>query len=193
MAREAPLARNCAVWLAGFEADRRARGVEIRVEERVEMLIPAPAGPFKLTAKADRIELSATGAAVLDFKTGSIPSPKQVRTGFSPQLTLTGAILAEAGLGDTGPVPPEELTYVRVVGRKDPGQAAVRAQGEEAATLSMAALEGLKARIARFDDVETPYLSWVAPQFMGNFGGNYDHLARVWEWHVVGGEDEAPE
>ena len=35
--------------------------------------------------------------------------------------------------------------------------------------------------------------SWVAPQFMGNFGGNYDHLARVWEWHVVGGEDEAPE
>lgn len=189
MAREAPLARNSAVWLAGFEADRRARGVEIRVEERVEMMIPAPAGPFKLTAKADRIELSATGAAVLDFKTGSIPSPKQVRTGFSPQLTLTGAILGEAGLAGVGPVMPEELTYVRVVGRKDPGQAAVRAEGEEAAVLCMAALDGLKARIARFDDPATPYLSWVAPQFMGNFGGNYDHLARVWEWHVVGGDE----
>ena len=56
-----------------------------------------------------------------------------------------------------------------------------------------AAGEGLKTRIARFDDPDTPYLSWVAPQFMGTFGGNYDHLARVWEWHVVGGEDEAPE
>ena len=31
--------------------------------------------------------------------------------------------------------------------------------------------------------------TWAAPQFMGNYGGNYDHLARVWEWHVVGGEE----
>lgn len=189
MAREAPLARNSALWLAGFEAERRSRGVEIKVEERVEMWIPAPAGPFRLTAKADRIELSATGAAVLDFKTGSIPSPKQVRTGFSPQLTLTGAILAEAGLRDVGPVEPEELTYVRVVGRKEPGEAAVRASGGEALALSRAALAGLTARIARFDDEDTPYLSWVAPQYMGNFGGNYDHVARVWEWHVVGGDE----
>jgi ATP-dependent helicase/nuclease subunit B len=189
MAREAPLARNCARWLSDWEAERRARGVEIRVEEKVEMLIPAPAGSFKLTAKADRIELSATGAAVLDFKTGQIPSAKQVKSGFSPQLTLTGAILAHEGLSDAGPIPPEELTYVRVVGRRVPGQAAVRASGEEAAALSEAALEGLKTRIVRFDDPDTPYLSWVAPQFMGSFGGNYDHLARVWEWHVVGGED----
>jgi len=189
MAREAPLARNCARWLSAWEAERRVRKIEIRVEEKLAMLIPAPAGPFKLTAKADRIELSSTGAAVLDFKTGQIPSPKQVKSGFSPQLTLTGAVLAEAGLTDVGPVPPEELTYVRVVGRKVAGQAAVRALGEEAAALSEAALDGLKTRIARFDDPATPYLSWVAPQFMGSFGGDYDHLARVWEWHVVGGED----
>lgn len=189
MARETPLARNCAHWLAGFEAERRARGIEIRVEQRVAMTLQGPAGPFTLTAKADRIELSATGAAVLDFKTGSVPTPKQVKTGFSPQLTLTGAILAEAGLPDGGPVTPEELTYVRVVGRKDPGQAAVRASGAEAVALSMAALDGLKKRIGEYDQVETPYASWVAPQYMGNFGGNYDHLARVWEWHVVGGDE----
>ena len=90
MAREAPLARNSARWLAAFEADRRARGIEIRVEEKVDMLIPTARGPFKLTAKADRIELSATGAAILDFKTGSIPTARQVKSGFSPQLTLTG-------------------------------------------------------------------------------------------------------
>ena len=55
----------------------------------------------------------------------------------------------------------------------------------------MAALAGLKARVARFDDQTTPYLSWVAPQFMGNFGGNYDHLARVWEWSVAGADGDA--
>ena len=191
MAREGPLARNCARWLAGFEMRRRARGIEIRVEEEVAMTFDAPAGPFTLTAKADRIELSSTGAAILDFKTGATPSAKQVKSGFAPQLTLTGAILAEAGLKTSGPVEPEELTYVRVVGRKVPGEAAVRAQGAEASDLSMAALAGLKARVARFDDQTTPYLSWVAPQFMGNFGGNYDHLARVWEWAVAGADGDA--
>jgi len=155
------------------------------------MLLPTARGPFRLTAKADRIELSATGAAVLDFKTGAIPTAKQVKRGFSPQLTLTGAILAEAGLADAGPVAPEELTYIRVVGRKTPGEAKTHATGAEAQALSMAALEGLRRRIARFDDPHTPYASWVAPQFMGGFGGHYDHLARVWEWHVVGGEDPA--
>ncbi|WP_396594423.1 double-strand break repair protein AddB [Brevundimonas sp. R86498] len=189
MARERPLARNAARWLAGFELRRRARGIVIRVEEEVALTFDAPAGPFTLTAKADRIELSATGAAILDFKTGTVPSAKQVKSHFAPQLTLTGAILAEAGLSDTGPVEPEELTYVRVVGRKVAGEQAVRASGPEAADLSRAALAGLKARIARFDLPTTPYPSWVAPQFMGNFGGNYDHLARVWEWHVAGAEE----
>ena len=191
MAREAPLARNCARWLAGFELRRRARGIEIRVEEEVALTFVAPAGPFTLTAKADRIELSSTGAAILDFKTGSVPSAKQVKTGFAPQLTLTGAILAGTGLSDSGPVEPEDLTYVRVIGRKVPGEAKTVAAGAEAFDLSMAALAGLKARVARFDEQTTPYLSWVAPQFMGNFGGNYDHLARVWEWHVQGDGGEA--
>ena len=63
----------------------------------------------------------------------------------------------------------------------------------EAAELSRGALEGLKRRIARFDDETTPYVSWAAPQFMGNQGGNYDHLARVWEWMVVGGAESEGE
>ncbi len=189
MARERPLARNAARWLTGFEMRRRAKGIEIRVEEEVALTFAADGGPFTVTAKADRIELSSSGAAILDFKTGAAPSAKQVKSGFAPQLTLTGAILAESGLRDVGPLEPEELTYVRVVGRKVPGEQAVRASGAEAADLSMAALAGLKARVARFDVRTTPYLSWVAPQFMGNFGGNYDHLARVWEWHVAGAEE----
>ena len=75
------------------------------------------------------------------------------------------------------------------MGRKVPGEVAIRAKGEEAAILGEAALEGLKKRVARFDDANTPYISWAAPQFMGNFGGNYDHLARVWEWFVIGGDE----
>jgi len=190
MAREAPLARNSARWLAGFETERRARGVALLVEQQGAMTFEGPAGPFTMKAYADRIELSSSGAAVMDFKTGAAPSPKQIKAGFAPQLTLTAAILAEGGFeGTRGAVAPEELTYVRVVGRKVAGETAIRASGAEAVALAEAALAGLKTRVAKFDDPRTAYVSWAAPQFMGSFGGNYDHLARVWEWHVIGDDN----
>lgn len=197
MARERPLARNCARWLERFERERRARGVTLLIEQKGELAFDAPGGRFTLTARADRIELDAQGAAVLDFKTGAAPSQAQVVQGFAPQLTLTAAILAAGGF----PAPPTEATellYVRLTGRREPARVDDVARPSKtnsltAAQLAERELERLKAGVALFDDEATPYTSWVAPQFMGNFGGNYDHLARVWEWHVVGGEDEAPE
>ncbi|SFS32460.1 double-strand break repair protein AddB [Brevundimonas viscosa] len=197
MARERPLARNCALWLERFERERRARGATLLIEQKGEMTFEAPGGHFTLTARADRIELDAHGAAVMDFKTGPAPTQKQVVQGFAPQLTLSAAILAAGGF----PAPPTEATellYVRLIGRRDPARVDDVARPSKnnaltAAQLAERELERLKAGVALFDDEATPYTSWVAPQFMGNFGGNYDHLARVWEWHVVGGEDEAPE
>ncbi len=197
LARERPLARNCARWLERFERERRARGASLLIEQKGALTFDAPGGPFTLTARADRIELDAHGAAVMDFKTGSAPSQKQVVQGFAPQLTLTAAILAAGGF----PAPPTEATellYVRLTGRRDPARVDDVARPSNTNSLTAAAmaereLERLKVGVALFDDEATPYTSWIAPQFMGNFGGNYDHLARVWEWHVVGGEDEAPE
>lgn len=198
MAREAPLARNCARWLAAWERDRRARGADLLIEKSGRITLDAPGGPFVLTARADRIELDAAGAAVIDFKTGSTPSVKQVVQGYSPQLTLTAAILAAGGFADAPPTPATDLLYVKLTGRKTPGvlvdvSKPSKAQPLDAAALAEAELENLRQWVARFDDEATPYAAWLAPQFMGTFGGNYDHLARVWEWHVVGGEDEAPE
>ena len=198
MARETPLARNCAVWLAGWERERRARGATLLIEQTGRMTFDAPFGPFTLTAKADRVELDAAGAAVIDFKTGSTPTARQVAQGFAPQLTLTAAILADGGFADAPPTPASELLYVKVTGRKTPGESVDvgkvgRNQPLTAAELAGRELARLIDGVAAFDDEARPYVSWAAPQFMGNFGGNYDHLARVWEWHVVGGEDEAPE
>jgi ATP-dependent helicase/nuclease subunit B len=198
MAREAPLARNCAVWLADWERERRARGATLLIEQTGQITFGAPAGPFTVTARADRIELDARGAAVIDFKTGSTPSAKQVAQGFAPQLTLTAAILAEGGFADAPPTAATELLYVKVTGRKTPGEVVDvgrvgRNQPLTAAELAERERARLVDGVAAFDDEARAYVSWAAPQFMGNFGGNYDHLARVWEWHVVGGEDEAPE
>ena len=81
--------------------------------------------------------------------------------------------------------------YVRVSGGRIPGVGGgARRRRRESATLAEAALEGLQRRIAWFDEEPTPYRSWAAPQFMGHYGGDYDHLARVWEWDVIGDDDE---
>jgi len=197
MARELVLARNCAGWLAGFEIDRRLRADRRLIEARGRTTLPGPFAPFLLTARADRIDIGPGGTAVIDFKTGSVPSAKQVREHFAPQLTLTAAILADGGF-ETGPVAATELLYVKIIGRSPPGDVVdVSAPGRNnsltAAQIAEAARDGLTRRIADFDREETAYVSWAAPQFMGTFGGNYDHLARVWEWHVVGTEEAESE
>jgi ATP-dependent helicase/nuclease subunit B len=193
MTREHALAANVAPWVIAFEGRRRP-GARLIVETQGEHVFDAPGGPFKLTARADRIEARGDVADILDFKTGATPTAKQMRAGLSPQLTLTGAILAHGGFPDLGAARPGELLYVRISGGRIPGREEVRGGAGESEVLADAALEGLKRRVAWFDNADTPYPSWAAPQFIGRQGGDYDHLARVWEWHVIGeGESEGGE
>jgi ATP-dependent helicase/nuclease subunit B len=189
MARERALAQRLSGWATAFELDRRG-GARLLVEQEGELALEAPHGPFTVTAKADRLELRGDRVDVLDFKTGAPPSQKQVRSGFAPQLTLTAALLRRGGFVEAGEAEPGQLAYVRITSRGE-GELTVRAEPGESADLGEQALAGLVAHVARFDREETPYLSWAAPQFMGTYGGDYDHLARVWEWRVMGeGGDE---
>jgi len=190
MAREQALAINVAPWVIDFE-QRRRPGATLIVERQGAFSFDGRAGPFTVTARADRIEVRGALADVLDFKTGVAPSPKMVRVGLSPQLTLTGAILAGGGFADLGPLTPGGLLYVRVNGGRTPGREEARDDGD-AAGLAREALRRLREKVAEFDQVDefddpvAGYLSWAAPQFIGLQGGDYDHLARLWEWYVVG-------
>jgi len=135
---------------------------------------------------------------VLDYKTGRAPSKKMVETGFSPQLTLTAAILAAGGFPAIGRVEPGELTYLEVTGRKPPGREEVRAapggdnddvlQSRDAADR---ALEGMVRLVERFSDPAQGYTSRTAPQFVKMYVSDYDHLARVFEWSTSGEDDDA--
>ena len=189
LTREQALARNVAPWVVAFE-QRRRTGARLLIEQSGRHAFRTGRGAFTVTAKADRIELREGGADILDFKTGLPPSRRQVESGLSPQLTLTAAILHGGGFEALGETPPRELVYVRVSGGREPGLEIVRAAGAESLDLAQRALEGLKRRVAAFDQRKTPYVSWAAPQFIGQFEGDYDHLARLWEWHVIGEADE---
>jgi ATP-dependent helicase/nuclease subunit B len=145
-----------------------------------------------LTAKADRIEVGTDGFGhILDYKTGKAPSKKLVQTGFSPQLTLTAAILARGGFAAIGPVPPGELVYLEITGRKPAGREEIRAgAGSESHDAAEHALEGLKTLIARYQHPDQPFVSRTAPQFVHDYAGDYGHLARVFEWSTSGDDGE---
>lgn len=183
-----PRFRRIARWFAGFEAARRRAGYQpLLIEAKGERTFEGPAGPFKITAAADRIDRRADGRlAILDYKTGQAPSWPQVETGLAPQLPLEAA-LAEAG-GFTG-LPPtprpsvDEITYVKLSGGRTAGEAKIR--DTDVADMIAATLEGLERRIWRFDQPETPYVPRLRPMFE-RFEGPYDHLARVLEWRSAG-------
>lgn len=184
MARESALAANAAEWAIGFE-QRRRPGARIFVEQKGELTLAAPGGPFVITAKADRLEVRGRFADILDFKTGAPPSKKQVASHLAPQLTLTAAILAGGGFSALGALSPGELVYVRVSGGRVPGLEA-RCDEGDAGELADEVLARLHGLISRFDRETTAYKAWTLPQFINRYGGDYDHLARLWEWHVLG-------
>jgi len=192
LARETALAREAGEWVAALERQRRADGRAIHVERFGEHTIQLPGGPFTVTAKADRIEIDPEGFGhILDYKTGKAPSPKMVQSGFSPQLTLTMAILAAGGFKGLGRPRPGEMVYLEVTGRKPAGKVETRAvAGDESTEAAAKALEGLAELITAFDDPERPYTSRTAPQFVKLYASDYDHLARVFEWSTSGEDGE---
>jgi ATP-dependent helicase/nuclease subunit B len=188
LAREQALAARAGLWVADLERERRAHGVEVQVEQTGHYRIPDL--DFTVSAKADRLELDRGEVHVLDFKTGRAPTDKEIRTGFSPQLTLTAAIVAAGGFEGVSVRVPGELVYVRVTGREPAGELHVRASGGgESLTMAEAALDGLKRLIARYDDPAQPYRSRTAPRFVKAYASDYDHLARVREWSAADEED----
>ena len=156
--------------------------------------IPLGNRTFTLRTRADRIEHLRDGRyAILDYKTGRPPTASQVSSGLSPQLTLEGAIL-RAGQFEGIPAGASiaEFLYVALRGGEPAGDAeADRVQGQLRPTQSPTRrCAKLTELVTKFEDEETGYLSKERPMFMRRGGGDYDHLARVREWSLTGGEAE---
>ncbi len=132
LARERALARLAAPDAVRLDR-RRRQGAVLLLEQNGETTIDAPGGPFILTARADRIEARGARADVLDFKTGRLPTGREMRSGLSPQLTLTAAILARGGFADAGRVQPGQLVYVRVLSARHGVQEEARSEAGDSA------------------------------------------------------------
>lgn len=177
-------------WLVAEQRRRAAAGARpMALECKGRLELPdAPAGPFALTARADRIDRLADGSlAIIDYKTGSVPSGPDIAAGYAPQLPLEAAMAEAGGFAEmpaTGVAVLEHWRLAGTVGQVKPVPRRDKA-GED---VVRAALEGLRAMIAAFDRPDTPYLSQPRPNKPPRFS-DYAHLARVAEWSVgEGGE-----
>jgi ATP-dependent helicase/nuclease subunit B len=176
-----PRFERIANWFITYEKNNYSKGYKtIATEVTGEMTIVGNAGDFKLSAIADRIDTdNYQGLTIIDYKTGSVPTKKQVETGLTPQLSLEAAIAKNGGFKNIKASPLSHLIYIYLSGGRVPGKASLLDVDPD--EVADDALKQLTHLIVQFDNVKTPYLSSRKPMFQDRPSA-YDHLARVKEW-----------
>ena len=141
------------------------------------MVIDAPAGPFKVTAKADRIELRTDGeVAILDYKTGAVPSKKSIERGLSPQLPLEACIAAVGGFTGVPAGPVAMIAYLELTGGDPPGREV--SASDDATVLAPLTRDRLDRLISSYDEPERTYPPQPDPEIAPRYS-DYGHLARL--------------
>lgn len=179
-----PRFRRLARWFVATESARRAAGTRLLDSETDGSVV---IGPLTVTAKADRIDqIEPGGWEIIDYKTGRVPSPKELEGLFAPQLLLEAAIALQGRFDSVdGPARAVHLAYWQANGLREGGM--VRTI-EDSETLVPAMIALLHRMIAHFADPATPYAALPWPEF-GPYFNDYEHLERVAEWSTVGEEE----
>jgi ATP-dependent helicase/nuclease subunit B len=175
-------------WFIQQEMERRPLIAKSYSEIEGSITFDAPAGPFKISAKADRLDLMKDGSiCIIDYKTGVPPSKREVEAGFAPQLPLEAAIAMEGGFTEFGPRDVKALEFWRLRGAEVAGE--IKPATDDPAQTANDALDGLKGLVAAYDRIEAPYGSRPNPENAPKFS-DYEHLARVKEWSTAAGEGD---
>jgi ATP-dependent helicase/nuclease subunit B len=176
-----------------FELGRahQVRTRHAEVEGRWDLKL---AEPFAITGTADRVDLLADGTLeILDFKTGSPPSKGAMTAFEAPQLPVEALMALHGGFKDIPPGQTSALTYINIGLGPDafkPSSFALP-EGMSVADVADEIFRRMQLQIDYFLMRENPLPSRLLPVKGQRFAGAYDHLARVAEWTLVDGEDEA--
>ncbi len=178
----APRLREAIDWIAGTMLELLAEG---RKPELAEAFGEAEIGGIRLYGKVDRIDRAADGSlAIIDYKTGSPPGPKQVAAGFAMQLGLLGLIAEEGGFTDLKGIT-GAFEYWSLA-QKD-GQlgyvasATGKRSGLDPADFTSVAHHHFTEAAARWLTGGEPFVAKLHPELAPY--GDYDQLMRLDEWY----------
>lgn len=173
-------------WMLKQENTYRENVKKIYNETSGEVCYDTPNGNFIFTAKADRIDYLKNGFInIIDYKTGTIPTKKQVDNGFALQLTLEGLIAKKGKFEGFSNNKVSKLIYWQL------GKKHLEIDTNESDILDKTEQYLLKL-ISMFDFETTPYLSRPNPKYIPK-NKDYEHLARVKEWSVLENEETGNE
>ncbi|MEY4463120.1 MAG: hypothetical protein RLZZ81_91 [Pseudomonadota bacterium] len=102
-----------------FDIERRKNCKEIYFEIKGELRLNIAGQDIKIIGIADRIEISkSNNITILDYKTGTIPTKKEIELGLSPQLIIESLMLLENGFTEChsheGGNPNITIAYVKI-------------------------------------------------------------------------------
>ena len=138
--------------------------------------------------RADRVDRDAAGRlAIIDYKTGVIPSHDQITGNFALQMGLLAWLAETTGFEDVAPAPVVALRYWKLSGGRDPGAARNPLLHYKDET---PVADDVAATMRAFDTLCGAYLLGTAP-FVAKLHPehatryrDHDHLARVAEWQA---------
>ncbi|HUS96576.1 MAG TPA: double-strand break repair protein AddB, partial [Hyphomicrobiaceae bacterium] len=176
--------RRFAEWFGAQESSLRDGALVTLAEINGAHVINGPAGPFTLTARADRIDSGQRGLIITDYKTGANLDVLATRasTAMAPQLLLEAVIAIAGGFSNVpaGRNAVQALRYISASGGEPPG-AVKPIKLDDIASAAAEVEARLAELIASFDDPLTPYRALRRGSFSYDYDG-FAHLARVDEW-----------
>jgi RecB family exonuclease len=184
LAAQVPWPAARALWAARMDraadhflaVDSATGGTSVLVEGRGELALPRLG--FTLFGTPDRIDLLPDGSLhLLDYKTGSPPSPKEQKS-YAKQLHLAALLATEGGFRGLGPQPVSKISYVGL------GSGSKVTEDDITPDVLQAVRGGLDQLIGAYMRRDQGYAARRAV-FSERFPGDYDHLARFGEWEMT--------
>ena len=146
-------------------------------EQKGELSLSLKNFTFTIKAIADRFDvLDQDRVRVIDYKTGTPPSLKDMKNGYSPQLSLEALITDQGGFSIKAL--PEEIAIWQLKGGEPAGKIIKIDVTSEFLKETEA---GVLKLLSNFMDAHCPYLACPVPE-KAPFFNPYTHLERNAEW-----------
>ncbi len=182
-----PRFTRLSTWYIDHEQNWRVHAKPYKTEITGKAQIKSENHALTLSARADRIDLTSDGAALIDYKSGGTYSLSKIKSGALPQLSTEALIIAKGGFKNV-PAHISSLSYWTLTGGSPPGK--IFEISDDIDDIIERTHDGLKRLIESFGQQETPYYSLPRPDNAPRFN-DYEHLARIKEWTALGENDTA--
>ncbi|MDX9689936.1 MAG: double-strand break repair protein AddB [Proteobacteria bacterium] len=180
-----PRFERLADWFVVHEVQRYEEGYRPHIIEG-DGVIKVIDGVFSLRGRVDRIDLTPEGdASIIDYKTGTIPTKKQVFAGHEPQLPLLARMALDGAFTDGKKLVPADFAYWALSEKNE--SKIVQSRSNTILKQVEKASEGLETLVRLYQNPRMPYRAEPNPRLAMKYN-DYAHLARAAEW-LRGRED----